>query len=366
MTAQSKTVIKSYFETGDYPTQAQFADLIDSYQDINTLSNYYVDSGSTANVYVITTSPVTTSYTAGMSFAVKISNTNNGASTLDAGGGALNILYMDGAALNPGALVAGGIALFYTDTTNWYLVNIIPGAAGGGITALTGDVTASGSGSVTATISPGAVDLTTDVTGDLPLANLAQFSANTVACNPTASTADLSTVSLSASQLLGRGSTGNVAGITLDSSLTMSGTTLSVTSGSVSAATQAQQETGSSTSVYVSPGRQQFHQSACKFWGFVTYSGSTPALTTSYNVTSITDTGVGELTFTIATDFSTANWCSVATLEDFTPSSSSPATVIVDAASNIKTAGSVTLLFYDTGWALEDPSKANVAGFGDQ
>jgi len=33
MTAQNKTTIKGYFETGDKPTQAQFADLIDSYLD---------------------------------------------------------------------------------------------------------------------------------------------------------------------------------------------------------------------------------------------------------------------------------------------------------------------------------------------
>lgn len=33
MSAQSKTVIKSYFETGDKPTSAQFSDFIDSYQD---------------------------------------------------------------------------------------------------------------------------------------------------------------------------------------------------------------------------------------------------------------------------------------------------------------------------------------------
>ena len=30
MTAQTKTVLKSYFETGDRPTEQQFADLIDS------------------------------------------------------------------------------------------------------------------------------------------------------------------------------------------------------------------------------------------------------------------------------------------------------------------------------------------------
>lgn len=36
MTSQTKTVIKSYFEVGDRPTQAQFSDLIDSYQDYNS------------------------------------------------------------------------------------------------------------------------------------------------------------------------------------------------------------------------------------------------------------------------------------------------------------------------------------------
>lgn len=34
MVAQPKSIIKSYFETGDQPSQAQFVDLIDSYQDV--------------------------------------------------------------------------------------------------------------------------------------------------------------------------------------------------------------------------------------------------------------------------------------------------------------------------------------------
>ncbi len=38
MTAQNKTTIKSYFETGDRPTQGQFADLIDSYLDAGSFS----------------------------------------------------------------------------------------------------------------------------------------------------------------------------------------------------------------------------------------------------------------------------------------------------------------------------------------
>lgn len=36
MTSQSKTTIKSYFQTGDRPTQSQYSDLIDSYQDANS------------------------------------------------------------------------------------------------------------------------------------------------------------------------------------------------------------------------------------------------------------------------------------------------------------------------------------------
>lgn len=38
MTAQNKATIKGYFETGDKPTQAQFIDLIDSYQDAGSVS----------------------------------------------------------------------------------------------------------------------------------------------------------------------------------------------------------------------------------------------------------------------------------------------------------------------------------------
>lgn len=37
MAVQSKTVIKSYFETNDRPTQAQFVDLIDSYADFGSV-----------------------------------------------------------------------------------------------------------------------------------------------------------------------------------------------------------------------------------------------------------------------------------------------------------------------------------------
>lgn len=80
------------------------------------------------------------------------------------------------------------------------------------------------------------------------------------------------------------------------------------------AASQAQLETGSSTIVYTTPGRQQFHQSASKCWGDISLSGGTPTLDASYNVTSITDDSVGNVTVTIATDFSSANYAVVASI----------------------------------------------------
>jgi hypothetical protein len=71
------------------------------------------------------------------------------------------------------------------------------------------------------------------------------------------------------------------------------------------AASQADQETSTSTTTYVSPGRQQFHPSAAKFW--VRSPGSS-TMTSSYNMTSITDNGVGIFNLNIATDFSNANY----------------------------------------------------------
>lgn len=46
MTAQTKTVVKTYFETGDRPTQAQFVDLIDSYQDTDVVLSTLTSSAT--------------------------------------------------------------------------------------------------------------------------------------------------------------------------------------------------------------------------------------------------------------------------------------------------------------------------------
>lgn len=78
------------------------------------------------------------------------------------------------------------------------------------------------------------------------------------------------------------------------------------------AATQSDMETGTSTTAAVVPGRVQYHPGVAKMWAYISVSGGTPSLDASYNVTSITDTSAGNVTVTIATDFSSANYCAVA------------------------------------------------------
>jgi len=74
-------------------------------------------------------------------------------------------------------------------------------------------------------------------------------------------------------------------------------------------ASQAEMEAATSLVTTVSPGRLHFHPGVIKHWYRVTVSGGTPTLQQSYNVTSITDTATGQLTVTIATDYSSAGYC---------------------------------------------------------
>lgn len=152
-------------------------------------------------------------------------------------------------------------------------------------------------------------------------------------------------------------SAGGYAYLTIGAGLAITATTLDASI--PAAASQAEQETGSSTTVYVTPGRQHYHQSAAKCWGLTT-GGGTPVLSTSYNVTSISDDGTGLLGVTIATDFSSANYAPVSGI--LMTSAGGPRWSLV----NDRAAGTFQISAWNNGASLADPTAGYCwACYGD-
>lgn len=140
--------------------------------------------------------------------------------------------------------------------------------------------------------------------------------------------------------------------------------------GVIELAIQSEMETGTDVSRAVVPGRQHFHPGHPKCWALVTVSGGTPTLyASSFNITSITDSGAGDLTITIATDFSSANWACLATVEnlDATVDTDTDKLMVMVGAS-LQAAGTVRLLCGadSTSGAWVDPGAWHMVGFGDQ
>lgn len=123
----------------------------------------------------------------------------------------------------------------------------------------------------------------------------------------------------------------------------------------LTAAAQSDQETATSTALGVTPGRQQFHPGHPKCWAVITVTAGSPALSASYNITSISDTGTGQCTVTIGTDFSSSTWLPMVM------ASSGTFGGFVSRA-----AGSVILESRDNVGALSDPQAYGFIGFGDQ
>jgi hypothetical protein len=116
------------------------------------------------------------------------------------------------------------------------------------------------------------------------------------------------------SSLASAGSVASIAGNT--GAFTISGLlTNSVNDLRVTAAVQSDQETATSTATVVTPGRQQYHPSACKAWGRCTQVG-TMALSAGYNVSSVTDTGVGTTQWNYTVAFSSGNYGIATALEN--------------------------------------------------
>jgi hypothetical protein len=132
---------------------------------------------------------------------------------------------------------------------------------------------------------------------------------------------------------------------------------------SLLAATQADQETGSSTVKTVTPGRQHFHPSAAKYQAAFDASSGTPTLLgTGFNHSSYTDNGVGDFTVNVTTSFSGATYVPAGITQRPATNSSGWLSIKQGTA---PTASALRIATTDNSAAFFDSSYSSVAIHGD-
>ena len=133
-------------------------------------------------------------------------------------------------------------------------------------------------------------------------------------------------------------------------------------------ATQAEMEAGTSSTVVVTPLRLNFHPSSAKAWAKMAVTAGVPALTVSWNMTSVTDSAVCRVTPVIATDFSSVNYVILYGFECNTTTYSATSTALIPTVRNATqtaTQFTIDLVEIDIGQTT-DPAAWHFACFGDQ
>ncbi len=238
--------ISDFITTWDNPSQTPRSNIGIRAAVATTLFQYYgvtgaiVDNGTWLQIPVTRSAGAAAQFTAALSLYVNDQlNGANGAGTVN------SVTVADG------TLVLGGTA---TDPTLRRA-------------ALTGDVTvAAGSNAsaianlavTTAAINTNAVTTVKILDANVTLPKLATQGADTFLANATGGAASPTAVALAASQLAGKGSTGNIAAIALGTNLSMSGATLNASGGLTLATPQATTSGSSKTFTPVTSPKQIF------------------------------------------------------------------------------------------------------------
>lgn len=130
--------------------------------------------------------------------------------------------------------------------------------------------------------------------------------------------------------------------------------------GGASAATQADQEAATSTTIYVSPGRQQYHPLSPKAWGYIQPTGT---LSASYGISMVTQTGTGKIQITWSVAFSTQAYnVNVCLYTQFNRIGS-----VDNSTLPAQTQTTVNCLCINAvSSTVEDPESWEVTAFGDQ
>lgn len=156
-------------------------------------------------------------------------------------------------------------------------------------------------------------------------------------------------------QLVGVGSPA-VAGLPA-----VDGSQLTGINAGASAASQAEMEAASSTTVYASPGRVKFHPGVAKAWAKWNAAGT---LAGSLNVSSITDNGTGDWTVNFTTAFADTNYAAIPAIEPPTTGSHNAGINLYKGGIAV---GSVRIQGSNLGGGVAlDGDSMHVVCFGDQ
>jgi hypothetical protein len=300
-----------------------------------------VTAGS-STVYTLTTNQVFTALTDGIAVTARMDETSGAAPTLNVDGlGAKSIASIYGTAIPTGYLLGGGVYTFvYDSTDDKWIVHGYPGII---------PVANGGTGSTTAAAARTALGLAigTDVQAyDADLAALASNSTDGLWAHTGAGTGSARTITA-----------GN--GISISDGDGVAGNP------TVSAdfASQAEMETGSSTTDLVSPGRQHYHPGHPKAW--VMFDGSgTPSITEDYGVSSISDNAAGNWDVNFDTAFSaTGNYGCTG---GFAQTNTTDSAIVSCLDSDTKTTTAFELRVRKDTQSLYDSTEIGVIFMGDQ
>ena len=158
------------------------------------------------------------------------------------------------------------------------------------------------------------------------------------------------------------GTTGQV--LTADTTVSPYKVKWATASSGLSAATQAEMESASSTSVAVTPGRQQYHPSAAKGWA--NFNGtSTYTINASYNVSSVSSIGTAQYRVNWDVDFSSANYAFTMNCDKLATDGPTTATMIICNTFTVA-AGYMDFALMCVNGTRSETSKIAVTAFGDQ
>ncbi len=167
-------------------------------------------------------------------------------------------------------------------------------------------------------------------------------------------------LSTAAAVSIGQGGTGQTSAAAAFGALKQDATTAAT--GVVELATDAEVTTGTSTTLVSPVSSMVFHQGVAKAW--VNFNGTgTPAINDSYNVTSITDNGVGDYTINFTTAFGNAFYCMNGWARDV--DDSDPGSLVSARQTDAKTTSAMRIRVY-VGNAPVDSPEISLVFFGDR